>query len=166
MTRIFVIVALGLLAGLLTLSIVRHNHQADIGTTTPTVQHTISDCSDSLIIRSQIICVELANTDAKRQQGLSGRDPLSVNTGMLFLFPKAARHSFWMKDMKFPLDFLWIRESRIVDITHNVPPPKPETPLNELERYMPSEEVDAMLEVHAGTVAALGIAIGDSVERK
>lgn len=164
MTRILATAITILFIGLLSVIGVRKYQQSH--TQQPYIQGQSPDCSATVTIREQQLCVEIADTDAKRQQGLSGRDPLPVNAGMLFLFPKPAQHSFWMKDMKFALDFLWIRESRIVDITRNVPPPKPGTPLNQLEHYAPSEDVDAVLEVNAGTIASLGIATGDAVIRK
>lgn len=164
MVRTLVVAAAVLFVGALGVIGARQYRQSY--TQQPYIQGQSSDCSSTVTIREKQLCVEIMDTDAKRQQGLSGRDPLPENTGMLFLFPKTAKHSFWMKDMKFALDFLWIRESRIVDITQNVPPPKPGTPLSKLEHYAPSEDVDAVLEVPAGTVASFGIATGDAVMRK
>src|SRR4030042_2564613 len=62
-------------------------------------------------INGQKIFVEIADTPEKRSQGLSGRDNLSQNQGMLFIFNQPAIPSFWMKDMNFPLDFIWINNN-------------------------------------------------------
>lgn len=129
-------------------------------------KQTSTDCANTVTIREHTICVEIRDTDAERQRGLSGRDPLREKHGMLFLFPLPGKYTFWMKEMKFALDFLWIRDSRVVDITQNVPPPEAGTPLNQLKVYGPAQEVDQVLELNAGTITSLGIATGDAVMRK
>lgn len=55
--------------------------------------------------------VELAVTPLQKQQGLSGRNALSEKEGMLFVFDKPDKYSFWMKDMNFPIDIIWISPS-------------------------------------------------------
>ena len=50
--------------------------------------------------------VEIANTDDKRALGLSGRDGLDADSGMVFLFEQKNHHAFWMKDMEFPIEFI------------------------------------------------------------
>ena len=52
--------------------------------------------------------MDLADTPEKRFQGLSGREILEEGTGMLFVFQEERQHTFWMKDMRFPLDMIWI----------------------------------------------------------
>src|SRR3989338_8541055 len=73
------------------------------------------------------ICIEaeIADTDSKRQMGLMFRESLSDNQGMFFIFENEARHGFWMKNMQFPLDILWIdKDKKIADIRTNVQPCK------------------------------------------
>ncbi|MDD4803634.1 MAG: DUF192 domain-containing protein [Candidatus Pacebacteria bacterium] len=62
----------------------------------------------SLKIGEKIIKVDISDDDCKRVLGLSGRKELKNDTGMLFVFPKGGNHGFWMKDMNFPIDILWI----------------------------------------------------------
>lgn len=164
MTHSFAIGVTILLIGLFGLIGVRGYQQTRIEQ--PKNQQIPANCPESVLIANHQICVEVADTDPKRQQGLSGRERLQENHGMLLVFPQPALHALWMKDMKFALDFLWIRDSRVVDITLDVSPPKPGTPPNQLKVYSPDEPVDSVLEVNAGTVAALGIATGDAVVRK
>lgn len=83
--------------------------------------------------------------------------PLKENEAMLFVFPAAGFHSFWMKDMTFDLDFIWINNNRIVDLTENV------SHVNQTQIYMPKTEVDNVLEVNAGFIQMYGIKIGDKV---
>lgn len=112
-------------------------------------------------IRNHTFMVEVADTDRLREKGLSGRKDLSPNTGMLFLFPQKGIYSFWMKNMLFPLDFIWIDGDIIVDLTQNVPPPLPSSSFP--PTYAPKTSFDTVLEVSAGTIAAVGIKLGDKV---
>lgn len=110
------------------------------------------------------INVELALTPAERAQGLGGRDSLAQDAGMLFVFGQEQLHAFWMRGMRFPLDFIWISaDGRVVDLTENVPPPEPDTADSELALYRPDEPVLYTLEVNAGVVTEAGVEVGDEV---
>ena len=106
--------------------------------------------------------VEIVHTPAERATGLSGRDSLRPMTGMLFVFESGTASAFWMKDMRFPLDFVWIgEECEVVDTTLNVPhPPAPDSPLQTFESVSPAAYT---FEVNAGELEALGIQKGDPV---
>ena len=101
--------------------------------------------------------VEVANTTTTRMRGLSGRDPLKEGEGMLFIFDKPSRYGFWMKDMKFALDFVWVSGDKVVGVTENVPPPASGTSMFSLPVYYPPENVDKILELNAGEVKRYGI---------
>ena len=103
---------------------------------------------------------DLADDPASRQRGLSGRENLGEGSGMLFLLPDDSP-SFWMKDMRFPIDILWIRDGRVVDVSADVPPPR--TPNSPLPTYSPARPADRALEVNAGWAADHGIRRGDVV---
>jgi len=109
------------------------------------------------------VAVELARTPEEKSRGLSGRDPLAWGTGMLFLYDDATFQSFWMIDMKFAIDIVWIRDGRILGVHHRVPPPAPGTPPEELARYRADELIDAVLEVPAGFAQASGWQRGSAV---
>lgn len=119
-----------------------------------------SDGLSKIKINDHEILVEIADTPDKRAQGLSGRKNLPPNQGMLFVFEAPGRHRFWMKEMLFPLDFIWLKENRVVEVTANV----------KLEDYQPPKTlvpqfpVDHVLEVSSGTIEKLKIKIGDSVQ--
>jgi len=67
--------------------------------------------------------LEVADTDAKRIKGLSGRENLPENKGMLFVFDEAGNQCFWMKDMEFNLDIIWLNgDKKITKIKENVSP--------------------------------------------
>ncbi len=100
--------------------------------------------------------VELVNQPDSITQGLSGRTSIGSD-GMLFVFnTHAYTPTFWMKDMLFGLDLVWINENKIVDISANVVPPAPGTPDQLLRTYRPNQPADLVLEVPAGTAATAG----------
>ena len=68
------------------------------------------------------IPVEVADTLKKRSLGLGKRASLKKGWGMLFVFEKREPHRFWMKDMQFPLDIIWLDNHRIVHIIQNAKP--------------------------------------------
>ncbi|MDP3725624.1 MAG: DUF192 domain-containing protein [bacterium] len=105
------------------------------------------------------ISVELANTSAKRMKGLSGRELLPPNEGLLFVFEKPENHSFWMRDMQFPIDIIWINEKFfVVDVTENI------SPASFPEVFEPVEAIKFVLEVNAGWVARNSIKRGAIVK--
>lgn len=126
--------------------------------TTPTAG---SDRKKStLTINGKPYNVELAITQAEQVQGLSDRDSIGSD-GMLFVFASPDTPAFWMKDMYFDLDFIWMYKGKVVDIDTDVK--KPNSPGDELPIYRPSSTVDMMLEVDAGFAQKEGVKVGDSV---
>ena len=109
------------------------------------------------------ITAEVADTPEKRELGLSYRTTLDENAGMLFVFENPNIPFFWMKDMNFPLDIIWIMDNKVIDIDKNVPIPKKGTPLNQLPTYSPSDKINYALEVNAGFADKNKIKIGDGV---
>jgi uncharacterized membrane protein (UPF0127 family) len=74
-------------------------------------------------IGGTVVLADIADTEEKRTIGLSSRNTLSPDAGMLFLFPEEGHHGIWMKHMRFPIDIIWIsKDFRIVDIKKNVSP--------------------------------------------
>ena len=107
--------------------------------------------------------VEMATTMAEQACGLSGREGLGDGQGMIFLFGSGNMQSFWMKDMNFGLDIIWISHDAVVGFAQNVPPPSPGTALWQLKIYTSPPDVNTVLEVPAGTVAKDNIQVGDAV---
>lgn len=105
---------------------------------------------------------ELANTPALRLQGLSGRNGVGEKEGMLFVFDTKENHAFWMKDMNFPIDIVWIEGNRVVGFAEDARP-EPGIPTTRLRIYSPPEPIDRVLEIRAGRIQALGLAVGDGV---
>ncbi len=108
---------------------------------------------------------ELALTPEEITRGLSYRESLPPGTGMLFVYPDEAPRSFWMFEMRFPLDMVWIGgDCRVVDITENAPPPEPDQPNSELPLFSPKVPARYVFEVNAGEARQHGVDIGDRVE--
>ncbi len=106
------------------------------------------------------LVLEYARTEAEREQGLSDRASLPSNHGMLFVFPRADRYAFWMPRMHFPLDMLWLREGRVVEIHEQVPAPKQgETPVT----ITPIEAADRVLEINAGMAERYQLKVGSEI---
>ncbi len=111
--------------------------------------------------------VDIAENKASWNQGLSGRNRLPNGEGMLFIFPSPqVGIAFWMKEMQFPIDIIWLREHTIVGITPQVPVPLPGTSDQELIRYSPEGVVDMVLEVPAGWSGANNVKIGQKISLK
>lgn len=110
-------------------------------------------------IGEQVVKVELASTVESQEKGLSGREKLGENTGMLFVFKDSGIYSFWMKDMKFAIDIIWINEDRnIVFIKKNVLPSTfPET-------FSPEKKSLYVLELVSGFSEKNNLKEGNFVE--
>ena len=107
------------------------------------------------------ITAELVNTEADRQRGLMFREGINPDQGMLFVFEKEDIHAFWMKNMKFPIDILWLdKNKRIVHIEKNVPPCSEEP----CPSYPPGLPAVYVLELKAGSVQGHGLKIYDRID--
>lgn len=109
----------------------------------------------TLTASSTTIAVMIAETPEEREHGLSGRTTLDADMGMLFVFDHPDRYGFWMPNMLFPLDIIWIDANwRIVDIAPGV------TPASYPLVFKPKSEAQYVLEVNAGNAAAWGWGVG------
>lgn len=102
--------------------------------------------------------VEVAKKDFELSKGLSGRKSLAENSGMLFEIGERRFVTFWMKDMLFPIDIIWIDRELIVGITKNCPIPKDK---NNFLTFKSPQPVTSVLEVNAGFTNIKNISIGD-----
>lgn len=110
-----------------------------------------------------VIEAEVVDTNASRELGLSGRSKLSPNEGMLFVFDMPGKYGFWMKDMKFPLDILWInKDGIVVALERNFTPESyfekpPKTSIN-------NPEAIYVLEINAGRAEEYGLFLGTKIK--
>lgn len=111
-------------------------------------------------IGSHTFTVDVAVTPLEKMKGLGGKNSLPANHGLLFVYDHKEKYEFWMKGMKFPLDFLWIADRTVVDLRENVPAPSGLIPAI----VKPNVAADKILEVAAGTIKERGLKIGDTVQ--
>lgn len=117
---------------------------------------------NQLRINDSVFTVEIASTSIEQANGLSFRKSLAPAAGMLFIFSQSGIQHFWMKDMNFPLDMIWISDNKVVGFAENVAP-EPGAPLWSLKIYDSPDNTNKVLEVNAGTVAKDHIKVGDTV---
>lgn len=103
--------------------------------------------------------VEVADTQPSRELGLSGRKSMQDDEGLLFVFDEPGRYGFWMKDMQFPLDIVWINQNGvIVSIERDLSPDTyPKT-------YMNQSEALYVLEMNKGLAERFGLYLGSKIK--
>jgi len=120
-----------------------------------------SYAQDLVCFQQHCFRVEVVEEPEDLARGLQFREFLDEDAGMLFIFQKNKRHSFWMKNTLIPLDMLWLDESRqIVDVAKAVPPCRQES----CPVYAPHKEARYVLEINARQTDLLGLTIGDQAE--
>jgi uncharacterized membrane protein (UPF0127 family) len=155
--KIFFIILITFLALLIfipiiTVSLVRNNHKQ--------YSDGFHQTKQTIIVQETKLQVFVASADDEVVQGLSGREQLLDNQGMLFLFPDTDYRTFWMKDMLFDIDMIFIRGNTIVDIAKNMPAP---SGLAWPATYTSKSTADKVLEVNAGLADRHNWNIGDGV---
>lgn len=112
----------------------------------------------SLTIDGHKFTYEVAATQAVREKGLSNRVSLPTNHAMLFVFDQSGEYCFWMKDMRFPLDMIWLdANKKIIYIQENA------TPASYPAAFCPGQFAQYVVEVNDGRVHADGIKLGDYI---
>jgi uncharacterized membrane protein (UPF0127 family) len=101
-------------------------------------------------IGNRTFSVEIADTAAARERGLSDRDTLCADCAMLFRFGTPGNYRFWMKGMRFSLDFAWIAEGRVIRIDNNVP-------ADSRDILSPPGPVTEVLETNAGALSEVEV---------
>jgi uncharacterized protein len=108
---------------------------------------------------SLFVNVEIADTPAKREQGLMGRESLDEDSGMVFIFFEPSSSPFWMKDTLIPLSIAFFDdEGDIVDILDMDPCKKEPCPF-----YTPAAPYFGALEVNQGAFEDWGVEVGDRI---
>ena len=118
----------------------------------------------TVTVGNTVFTVDVAVTARDKELGLGYRDSLRPDHGMLFVYTNKERYPFWMRNMRFPIDIIWIDGRTVVDITTNVPPSN--KLVNLLPIYHPKVPVDHVLELTAWTAERIGIRIGDTITIK
>ena len=117
----------------------------------PTTTVTLAGATEATL------AVEIADAAGDRERGLGGRATLPSGCGMLFRYPAPVRNAFWMRGMAFPLDIAFADgDGRIVEVVTLEP-----CAVDPCPTHVPAAPYRMALEVGAGTLAALGIGVGD-----
>jgi len=103
--------------------------------------------------------VEPVSSPSDLARGLSFRDSLAMNSGMLFEFEQDDIQCFWMKDMRFAIDMIWLdANGKVVHIKPNA------TPGSYPAQFCPPQPARYVLEVNKGATQAAGVTIGDQLK--
>lgn len=108
----------------------------------------------------KVLQVEVMVEDQDRAMGLMFRPSLSEERGLLFLFENLDFHGIWMKNCRFPIDIVWLDETKqVVHVAENTPPCKSEP----CPVYAPLRRAAYVIEINAGQAAREKLMPGSSV---
>ena len=115
----------------------------------------------ALSMKVKRFTVEVADSFMKIMRGLMDRERLPADGGMLFVFKRDRKYGFWMLNMKFGIDIIWLDKNyRVVYVWRNAMPCKS---IFSCRTVKPDEDSRYVLEVRAGTASALRLRIGDRI---
>lgn len=102
-----------------------------------------------------VVVAEVVDTIQSRELGLSWRRGMKDDHGMLFIFPFPGKYGFWMKDMRFPIDMIWInKQGVVVHIVENA------SPEDFPKQYVNGPDALYVLELNANKAREYGIYLG------
>lgn len=111
-----------------------------------------------LVVGDRQYVLEVSDTHEKRIKGLSGRQNLPENKGMLFTYAEAGNECIWMKDMHFSLDILWLNaDKKVIKIERSVSP-------KTYPRSFCANGTQYVIELNAGEAAKAGVKVGQQIE--
>jgi len=114
---------------------------------------------DSLKINDMVFNVEIFDTNEEIKNGLSNRNEIKKNQGALFVFNEPGFYSFWMKNMLFPVDIIWINDKKeVVFIKKDFQPCRIE---EDCQNIIPNKKAKYVLEIKAGIADKIDIKIGN-----
>lgn len=122
----------------------------------------LSRRSPEVKIGNETFKVEVADSESEKQIGLSEKTSLQDNEGMLFVFNSPDYYSFWMKEMDFPIDIIYINGDKVTSVVKNAQPPTSNS--TELPIFRPEEPSDRVLEINAGLADKYNIQKGTTVK--
>ncbi len=106
--------------------------------------------------------VEVADSFRKLSVGLMNHEKLEKNGGMLFIFGSDEGHGFWMMNMKFSIDIIWLdRNQKVVYIINEA---QPCTSMLGCETYTSDKLSRYVVELRAGTAKEMKLKVGDQFE--
>ena len=113
----------------------------------------------ALHIGDRSFALRIADTAEERMHGLSNTKSLPRNEAMLFKFEEPQRSCFWMKEMNYPLDIVWLSDAKkVVFIKQNAEPSSYPT------AFCPLKPSKYVIELNAGEVKAAHITVGQQLD--
>lgn len=110
----------------------------------------------TIVLGGKTFYIDVADNSFTSAKGLSGRESMAKDEGMIFVFDKLGKHGFWMKDMFFSIDMIWMDQNYV--ITHIEKSVSPDT---YPKVFYPESLSLYVLEISAGQSDLLGIKVGD-----
>ncbi len=122
------------------------------------INETSTENTANVSLKGQKFSLDIADTDAGRIQGLSGRKYLAEDQGMLFVFPAADRQCMWMKDMHISLDMLWLTTTKkVIKIEEVVAP-------DTYPQQFCADNAQYVIELPAHTAQSTGVQVGEQLD--
>lgn len=126
---------------------------------------------EALTIAGETFSLEVAADDASRERGLMGRTEIPTDEGMIFIFPRAERRSFWMGHCLIDIDVMFLNEAGRVVAVHAMTAEPPQGPnesdaayRDRMPDYPSGAPAQFAIELRSGTIERLGIEIGDRID--
>ena len=150
----------GLFIAAFIFSLVHNPRQKELLTNPSKVACSQQYRNDGIVkFNKNIIRVEIVKTAKEMEKGLGGRTCIGANQGMLFIFDQSDFYPFWMKDMKFPIDIVWLdSEKKVVYIKSDI------SPTSYPQTFVGTEPARFVLELQAGRALGLGLQPGSQVQ--
>ena len=122
-------------------------------------------------IKGRTFKLEVAATNEARIKGMGGRTEIPEDTGMLFVFPRATRLAFLMRDCTVPIDVIFLDPSGRITAIHTMPPEEPRRPGEDdaaydarLKKYPSRFPAQYAIELLGGMASKLGLAAGEKID--
>lgn len=126
------------------------------------ISFILSKQTTKVLVNDQAFRVVVAKSEKEKQIGLSKTGGINENQGMLFVFDTSDYHSFWMKEMKFPIDIIYINGDKVTTVIENAKPPTDAS--ENLDIYQPENKSDKVLEINAGLAKKYNIKKGTIIK--
>jgi uncharacterized protein len=117
----------------------------------------LNDQQQALRLHGHTYHISIMRTREELMRGLSGTNSLPANQAMVFVFPGDDKWAIWMKDMKYPIDIVWLDKNKLVVylIKNAQPSSYPKT------QFKPDRDTRYVIEFPSGTIDMTGIRVGD-----